>query len=160
MTITPLLPLNNRTCAQNSRGVGYIEGLMAGQQEPGMPDTAQECTLIYDADCRFCVAARNGIERAAEKEGLAQVRFLPYQSEEAARRLGEHYVPGRPEVAFLVGQDGTIQKGLDAFLPLLRGLRGGKLLYRLIRVPWFKPLAYLLYRFIARYRYQLFGSAR
>ena len=133
---------------------------MADEQERGMPPTAQECTLIYDADCRFCVTAKNGIEKAAGDGALSHVRFLPYQSEEAARRLGREYVPGRPEVAFLVGLDGNIQKGLEAFLPLLPGLKGGKFLYRLIRVIWVKPLAYLLYRFIARYRYQLFGSVR
>jgi predicted DCC family thiol-disulfide oxidoreductase YuxK len=133
---------------------------MPDQQDPGIRPTAQECTLIYDADCRFCVAAKNRIERTAVTDRPAQVRFLPYRSEEAARRLGKRYVPGRPEAAFLVGQDGVIQQGLDAFLPLLPGLKGGELLRRLIRLFWVKPFAYLLYRFIARYRYQLFGSAR
>lgn len=104
--------------------------------------------------------AKEGIERAAVDHGLAHVRFLPYQSEEAARRLGKEYVPGRPEVAFLVRQDGRIQKGLEAFLPLLPGLKGGRVLHRLTSVSWLKPLAYLLYRLIARYRYQLFGSVR
>jgi predicted DCC family thiol-disulfide oxidoreductase YuxK len=133
---------------------------MADPQRHGMPPAAQECTLIYDADCRFCVAAKNGIENAAGHDRPVQVRFLPYQSEEAARRLGDRYLPGRPEAAFLVGKDGNVQKGLDAFLPLLPGLKGGKVLQRLIRIFWLKPLAYLLYRLIARYRYQLFGSVR
>lgn len=133
---------------------------MTEQQDPRMPSTAQECTLIYDADCRLCVTAKIRIEKAAAYDTHVKVRFLPYRSEEAARRLGERYVPGRPEAAFLVGQDGRIQQGLDAFLPLLPGLKGGKLLHRLIRLFWVKPLAYLLYRFIARYRYRLFGSAR
>ena len=133
---------------------------MADQRVPGIRPRAQECTLIYDADCRFCVAAKNRIEKTAAGDKSAQVRFLPYRSEEAARRLGERYVPGRPEAAFLVGQDGAVQQGLDAFLPLLPGFKGGKLLQRLIRLFWVKPFAYLLYRFIARYRYQLFGPAR
>lgn len=88
------------------------------------------------------------------------VRFLPYQSDEAARRLGNEYVPGRPEVAFLVEENGAIRKGLDAFLPLLPGLKGGRLLYRLTQVSWVRPLAYLLYRLVARYRYRVFGSVR
>jgi predicted DCC family thiol-disulfide oxidoreductase YuxK len=104
--------------------------------------------------------AKEGIERAAADGGMAHVRFLPYQSEEAARRLGKEYVPGRPEVAFLVAQDGRIQKGLEAFLPLLPGLKGGRVLHRLLSVSCLKPLAHLLYRIIARYRYQLFGSVR
>jgi predicted DCC family thiol-disulfide oxidoreductase YuxK len=133
---------------------------MADQQQPGIQPTAQQCTLIYDADCRLCVAAKNGIEKATTGDEPTQVRFLPYRSEEAARRLGERYVPGRPEAAFFVAQDGAIHQGLDAFLPLLPGLKGGRLLHRLIRLFWVKPLAYLLYRFIARYRYRLFGSVQ
>lgn len=133
---------------------------MADHRKPGTPPKAQECTLIYDADCRFCVTAKNGIERAAEEDRLMHVRFLPYQSDEAARRLGNEYVPGRPEVAFLVEENGAIRKGLDAFLPLLPGLKGGRLLYRLTQVSWVRPLAYLLYRLVARYRYRVFGSVR
>lgn len=133
---------------------------MAEKERFGMTPTAQEYTLIYDADCRFCVTAKNGIEKVAGGGELCQVRFLPYQSEEAARRLGEGYIPGRPEVALLVGKDGSIRKGLDAFLPLLPGLKGGRLLYRLTQVSWVRPLAYLLYRLVARYRYRVFGSVR
>jgi predicted DCC family thiol-disulfide oxidoreductase YuxK len=133
---------------------------MADPPKPGTPPNAQECTLIYDADCRFCVTARKGIERAAEGDRLMHVRFLPYQSDEAARHLGKEYVPGRPEVAFLVDQNGEIRKGLDAFLPLLPGLKGGRLLYRLTQLFWLRPLAYLLYRLVARYRYRVFGSVR
>jgi predicted DCC family thiol-disulfide oxidoreductase YuxK len=72
--------------------------------------------------------------------------------------LGAEYRAGRPGVAFLVEPDGTIKKGLDAFLPLLPGLRGGRLLGGLMRIPLLRPLAYLIYRLIARYRYRWFGS--
>nr|MBI3613743.1 DUF393 domain-containing protein [Nitrospirota bacterium] len=113
-----------------------------------------ERTLIYDGDCRLCVTARKGLERA----GLdARVRYLPYQSEEAARCLAGAYQPGRPDVAFLVEQDGRISRGLDAFLPLLPGLRGGRFLLALLRIPLMRPLAHFAYRLIARYRYHLFG---
>ena len=83
---------------------------------------------------------------------------MPYQSEEAARCLGKAYQPGRPEAAFLVEADGTITQGLDAFVPLLPGLRGGWLLLTLWRIPFLRPLAYLLYHLVARYRYRLFGQ--
>ena len=113
--------------------------------------------LIYDGQCRLCVTAKEGIERLGTSE---DVRFVPYQSQEAASRLEGLYQPGRPEAAFLVEGDGTITKGLDAFVPLLPGLRGGRLLVMLWRVPPLRPLAYLLYRLIARYRYQWFGEIR
>ena len=111
--------------------------------------------LIYDDQCRLCVTAKEGLER--ERAGT-DVRFVPYRSEEAARRLGADYKPGRPDAAFLVEGDGTISRGLDAFLPLVPGLRGGRVLHAILRVPLIRPLAYLAYRLIARYRYRLFGS--
>ena len=127
---------------------------------PGSQPGEQNCTLIYDGDCRLCVTAKEGIEKAAQGDSLAHIRFIPYQSDEAARQLGKEDRPGRPDAAFLVGSDGSIRKGLDAFVPLLPGLKGGALLGRLARISWARPVAYLLYRLIARYRYHLFGSVR
>ena len=109
--------------------------------------------LIYDDQCRLCVTAKEGLER----EGT-DVRFVPYRSEEAASRLGADYKPGRPDAAFLVEGDGTISRGLDAFLPLVPGLRGGRVLHAILTVPLIRPLADLAYRLVARYRYKLFGA--
>lgn len=119
------------------------------------PKTEQEALLIYDGECRLCVTAKDRIERLG---GGTRVRFVPYQSEEAARCLAEAYKPGRPEVAFLVGPDGRISRGLDAFLPLLPGLTGGRIGIALLKIPLMRPLALLVYRLIARYRYRLFGQ--
>ena len=120
-----------------------------------VPLPATERTLIYDGQCRLCVTAREGLERLGVDSG---VRFVPYQSEEAACRLGSDYQPGRPDVAFLLERDGTVKRGLDAFLPLLPGLRGGRMLHAVLRVPLIRPIADLAYRLVARYRYTLFGS--
>lgn len=111
--------------------------------------------LIYDDQCRLCVTAKEGLERAGEG---TEVRFVPYQSEEAAHRLGADYKPGRPDAAFLVEGDGTISRGLDAFLPLVPGLRGGRVLHTILKIPLVRPLAELAYRLVARHRYKLFGS--
>lgn len=110
--------------------------------------------LIYDAHCRLCVAAKEGMARRATN---TLVRWVPYQSEEAACRLGDDYRPGQPEVAFFIGPDGQIKRGLEAFLPLLSSLRGGRFLQTILRVPFLKSVAYALYRCVARYRYRLFG---
>jgi predicted DCC family thiol-disulfide oxidoreductase YuxK len=115
----------------------------------------RERILIYDAQCRLCVAAKEGVERLGKD---LDVRWVSYQSDEAVRRLGTDYRAGRPDAAFLVEPNGRIKKGLDAFVLLLPGLRAGRLLQALLRVPLMRPLAYLIYRFIARYRYRLFGS--
>ena len=70
-------------------------------------------TLIYDGQCRLCVTAKAGLERLGPGPPHSDIRFVPYQSEEAACQLGAEYKPGRPDVAFLVEPDGTISRGLD-----------------------------------------------
>jgi predicted DCC family thiol-disulfide oxidoreductase YuxK len=119
--------------------------------------TPPERVLIYDGQCRLCVTAKEGLERLGTGQ---EVRFVPYQSEEAASRLGSSYRAGRPDAAFLVERDGSVSRGLDAFLPLLPGLRGGRWLQAVMRVPFLRPLAFLVYRLVARYRYQLFGQLK
>ena len=117
-------------------------------------------TLIFDGQCRLCVTAKEGLERLGPEPQQSDIRFVPYQSEEAASRLGAEYKPGRPDVAFLVEPDGTISRGLDAFLPLVPGLPGGRVLHAILRVSLVRPLAYFAYRLVARYRYCWFGSVQ
>ena len=119
-------------------------------------DGSQPCLLIYDGRCRMCVTAKRGLERLAEDN--EPLRMIPYQSQEAKQALGIRYQTGRPDAAFLVTADGKIASGLDAFLPLLPGLKGGRLLVRLFALPFVKPLAYGIYSLVARYRYSLFGE--
>ena len=119
---------------------------------------SQACLLIYDGQCRLCVTAKKGLERLETHADAAQTRMIPYQSEEAKQALGQSYRPGRPNVAFLVRPDGEIARGLDAFLSLLPGLKGGRILAVLLNLPLVKPLGYLLYWFVARYRYSIFGT--
>jgi predicted DCC family thiol-disulfide oxidoreductase YuxK len=131
---------------------------MAAELPPTHANRAEsERIVIYDGECRLCVAAREGIERLGG--GAGDVRFIPYRSAEAACRLGAAYKTGRPDVAFLVDRDGCVSRGLDAFIPLLPGIRGGRLILRLLRLPFGRPLAYLAYRIIARNRYRWFGAA-
>jgi predicted DCC family thiol-disulfide oxidoreductase YuxK len=119
---------------------------------------SQACILVYDGECRMCVAAKKGLERLETHDGATGIRMIPYQSEEAKQALGKGYRPGRPDVAFLVRSDGEIASGLDAFLALLPGLKGGRVLSVLLSLPLVKPLGYLLYRLVARYRYSVFGK--
>jgi len=120
--------------------------------------TLEECILVYDGRCRLCVTAREGLEQLGTQNEAEAVRMIPYQSEKAKELLGNAYRLGRPDVAFLVQPNGVIRQGLDAFLPLLPGLRGGRSLATFLSVPLVKPFAYLVYRLVARYRYFLFGE--
>ena len=126
---------------------------------PGEPDRGAEvCLLVYDGECRFCVTAKKGLEQLEAHTDATPVRMVPYQSEEARQALGASYRPGRPNAAFLVHPNGEIARGLDAFLALLPGLKGGRALSALLSLPLVKPFSYLLYWFVARYRYAVFGK--
>jgi predicted DCC family thiol-disulfide oxidoreductase YuxK len=120
--------------------------------------TSQACLLVYDGQCRLCVTAKKGLERLETHADATPVRMVPYQSEEAKQALGKSYLPGRPNVAFLVRPDGEIARGLDAFLALLPGIKGGRVLSVLLSFRLVKPFGYLLYWFVARYRYSIFGQ--
>ena len=142
-----------------------MEGVIGWSQRGGYSIMAEPTrssnkmsTVIYDDRCRLCVNAKKGMERLAQEDSEPQVRFLPYQSQEAERYLGQHYSRGRPEVAFLVGPDGDIRSGLDAFLPLLPGMPGGRFLLAVIRFPLVRPLLNAAYRVLARHRYRWFGE--
>lgn len=118
----------------------------------------QPCLLVYDGQCRLCVTAKQGFERLGTQIDGQPVRMVSYQSDEAKQALGKVYRPGRPEVALLVRPNGEIANGLDAFLPLLPSLRGGRVLALFLRLPLVKPGSCLLYWLLSRYRYQIFGA--
>jgi predicted DCC family thiol-disulfide oxidoreductase YuxK len=136
--------------SERSRGITA----MAGPSDKA----AQTCLLIYDGQCRLCVTAKKGLERLEPHADAPSIRMVPYQSEEAKQVLRESYRPGRPHAAFLVRPNGEIARGLDAFLSLLPGLKGGRVLAVLLSFPLVKPFGYLLYWFVARYRYSIFGT--
>jgi predicted DCC family thiol-disulfide oxidoreductase YuxK len=104
----------------------------------------------------MCVTAKRGLERlTSDGEDL---RMIPYQSEEARQVLGPRYHGERPEAAFLVTGEGKVATGLDAFLPLLPGLKGGRVLAKVFALPFMKPFSYWIYGLVARHRYKLFGE--
>jgi len=121
-------------------------------------NSSNTCLLIYDGECRFCVATKRKLEQAGM--GPTQVRFVPYQSAEAKQALGSLHGPGRPDMAYLVQPSGDIRQGLDAFLPLAAGFPAGRVLLWFLRIPFVKRVGWLLYRLIARHRYRMFGEAR
>ena len=121
--------------------------------------STQVCLLVYDGECRLCVSTKQKLEALGVGQAESDVRFLAYQSEAAKRKLGLNYRPGRPNVAFLIRPSGEVVQGVEAFLPLVPVLPGGKLLLWWLRFPSAKRLAEWGYRIVARHRYQWFGEA-
>jgi predicted DCC family thiol-disulfide oxidoreductase YuxK len=128
---------------------------LAERQLPG-----RTCLLLYDGECRLCVFTKAKLDQLLVGQAGTGVRFLAYQSDEARMALGRDYRSGRPDMAFLIRPSGEILQGLDAFLPLIPNLPGGKLLLWWLRLPAAKRLAEWGYRIVARHRYQWFGEAK
>lgn len=133
---------------------------MVPDEQVGDQKSGRTCLLIYDGECRLCVSTKQKLEQAGVGQAGSDIRFLPYQSDEAQRALGEKYCRGRPDMAFLVRPSGEVHQGLDAFLPLVPSLPGGRFLLCCLRIPLAKRLAEWGYRMIARHRYLLFGGAQ
>ena len=121
-------------------------------------DPQRPTLLIYDGNCRLCVAAKEGLGRAGMGEAGSGVRMIPYESQEAASALGEQYRPGPPSMAYLISPAGGVSQGVDAFLPLMHGLPGGKFVRWMLKWSITRRLAERVYRWIARHRYRLFGA--
>lgn len=132
---------------------------MPPADQSGNQNHGQGCLLIYDGECRLCVLTKLRLERAGVGQPGSDVRFAPYQSDEARRALGENYQQGRPDMAFLVESSGKVREGLEAFLPVASNLPGGSILLWCLRVPLARRLAGWGYRLLARHRYRLFGEA-
>jgi predicted DCC family thiol-disulfide oxidoreductase YuxK len=120
----------------------------------------QACVLLYDGECRLCVSTKAKLEQLRSGRTGIGVRFLAYQSEEARRLLGCNYRPGRPEEAFMIQPSGKVLRGLDAFIPFLPHLFGGKLVLWVLRLTGVRQLAEWGYRMVARHRYRWFGVAK
>jgi predicted DCC family thiol-disulfide oxidoreductase YuxK len=116
--------------------------------------------LVYDGECRLCVSTKQKLEKLGVGQAESDVRFLAYQSEAAKRILGPNYRSGRPDMAFLIQPSGEVLQGLEAFLPLIHNVRGGKLLLWWLRFSSAKRLAEWGYRRIARHRYRWFGEVK
>lgn len=119
------------------------------QPEPG-------CVLIYDGRCRMCSATKTALEHWPGSPH--SVRYVPYHSQEAMALLGERYVPGQPEVAYLIEPGGHLAEGLASFLNLLPRLPGGGAVVFLLRLPLILHLATAAYKVMARNRYRWFGA--
>ncbi len=133
---------------------------MQSDELSGEPAVEPACLMIYDGECRLCVATKRKLEQAGVGHAGSGVRFVPYQTDEARRILGQHYRPGRPDMAFLVRSSGEVHQGLDAFLPVVPNLPGGRFLLGCLRIPLAKRAAEWGYRIIARHRYRLFGAVK
>lgn len=135
-------------------------GVMTGVETSCPLDSHHPSLLIYDGQCRLCVTAKQGLERAGLGAAGSGLRMIPYESAEAAAVLGDRYRPGPPAMALLVHPSGLVSQGIEAFLPLIPGIPGGRAVGWMLRWTVVRVLAERVYRWMARHRYRLFGAVQ
>lgn len=116
-----------------------------GQDRPGY-------TVLFDGDCPICRDAVRRLERWDREERLT---FLPAQAQEVPHRFPSLSREALQQSIHLVREDGEIWEGAGALEELVRILPGWDWAAWLIRLPFARPLARVVYRWVARNRYEL-----
>ena len=109
--------------------------------------------VIYDGQCRFCVAQAERLQRIAR----GRIRLRPCGDEVERDYPGVTTPDCLREMKFIAA-DGRVSGGADAVvLSLVQGRSFGALLLPLYRLGIIRGVARIAYRFIARNRYRFFG---
>lgn len=126
-----------------------------GTRGPGSRRVLIRRILIYDAECRLCVASKGILERWDRKH---RIDFLPFQSKEATEISPD--LAGRTDIDAMrfVEPGHPVSVGIDAFRRMLPVLPLGRLISILFYLPGFQWLAGNIYRVIAKNRYHWFGA--
>ncbi|SDT30575.1 Predicted thiol-disulfide oxidoreductase YuxK, DCC family [Paenibacillaceae bacterium GAS479] len=120
-----------------------------------------ELTVLYDGQCRLCLAAVDSLQRLNPRE---QLRYTAVQ-EMTAQELNSLFRGAPPdalklmELIHVVDRQGRVHVGSDAIIRAMRSVRGFGLAALLYRLPGMGRLADALYRYVAARRYDWFGSA-
>lgn len=112
--------------------------------------------ILFDAECRFCLAVRRRWGRTLERRGFV---WLPLQTPGTAERLGVTPEQLASEMWFLPAGAPALN-GIDAWIGLLRHVWWLQPLAVAIGLPGIKRLAQAVYRWIARHRYCIAGRCR
>ncbi|MCA9296411.1 MAG: DUF393 domain-containing protein [Phycisphaerales bacterium] len=117
------------------------------------PDTSRDPLLLFDGDCGLCERTVRFILRHERDD---RIHFAALNSETARAALIRHGLPPTMHTSVVFIEDGTLHVRSSAIIAMSPHLRAPWSWLRAARiVP--RPLRDLIYRGIARIRYQVFG---
>jgi acetyl esterase len=121
------------------------------------PDGADAWTLVFDGECRFCLAC---VRLLGRWDRRTRLRFVPLQDARALEGLPPLDRHALERAMHLVSPLGEVWAGAAALPPMLQLLPGGGFLAVLLLLPGAEQLAAAGYRVVARNRHRLgCGSA-
>ena len=109
--------------------------------------------VLYDAECRFCLAFVRRFERLLVRHGFA---LLPLQTLWVRNRLGLSDEQLLAEMRLLL-PDGNLFGGADALVEISRSYWWAFPLRVLARIPGGRRCLRAIYRWIARHRFWFLG---
>lgn len=123
------------------------------------PQLKTQDLLIFDGDCRFCIAQVQRLERLASGgKKPAPLAAMPLMTPGLLEEVGISHDEAMSAM-YLVTPRGRVYRGLEGAVQALRHRPLLGKLVMLYYVPGIKQLADLGYRLVARYRYALMGRA-
>ncbi|MDM7923583.1 MAG: thiol-disulfide oxidoreductase DCC family protein [Pyrinomonadaceae bacterium] len=109
--------------------------------------------ILFDGVCNFCNSSINFV---IEHDSKGYFKFAPLQSAAGEELIAKHGIDTAETDSVILVEDGKAYTHSAAALRIARHLDGiWSLGYWLIAVP--RQLRDLVYRFIAKHRYRLFG---
>lgn len=105
--------------------------------------------VLYDANCAFCRRCRQWL---TEQPAYLELRFIPAGSDEVACRFPGLERFGPPGELTLIGDDGAVYQGPDAFIMCLYALTEFRAWSMRLAQPALRPLARTAFDFITHNR--------
>jgi predicted DCC family thiol-disulfide oxidoreductase YuxK len=108
--------------------------------------------LVYDGDCRMCSRVARVVARW-DSDGI--IELLPSQSAGLSERFPWISAEAYAAAMQLIAPRGETWQGSAAVEQLLTILPRGKWISWIFRIPFARPIADRVYRWVARNRYRL-----
>jgi predicted DCC family thiol-disulfide oxidoreductase YuxK len=115
----------------------------------------KEVTLLYDAECVLCT---NSVRTLRKLKTSVPLRMISLQEADLEVLLpGTSFAELQAQI-HVIDTDGQVYKGADSIICILKTVPSLKWISWLYRIPGLKPMADLMYRWVAKNRYKLFGK--
>lgn len=115
-------------------------------------ESKRSAVVIYDGECRFCIAQVDGMKKLDTQH---QLEFIPRQAQESEQRFPQ--IKGIPldDGILLIGSDSSVHVAADAIFEIFERLPARRKLARLYHVPVLKQIIQIGYRLVAANRRRL-----